>query len=266
MEDKIDKSIEVRKKILKIIHNSNASHAGSCLSMVEILSAIYESVDLDKIKRKEEDRDRIIVSKGHSAAALYSTLWYYGILKDEEIESYHKNNSLLAGHVTRNVFGVEHSTGALGHGLSVGAGMAYGFKSKQIKGRVYVVVGDGELQEGSNWEAMQFASHYKLDNLCLMVDYNKLSGIGETNSCCSMEPLKERLESFGFVTFEVNGHDKEEIKKIIQKTNNTNKPIAIICHTIKGKGVSFMENSNIWHYRSINQEDYKKAILEVRGK
>lgn len=255
----------LRERILEILHKSGASHIGPCLSMIEILLAVYKSVNLEKIKNKKDDRERVIVSKGHSAAALYTVLNHFGLLKDEELETYHKDGSLLGGHVTFTVSGVEHSTGALGHGLSVAVGIGIGLRNKKIDSRVYVIVGDGELHEGSNWEALQFTTHCKLNNLCLLVDYNKLSGVGRTNDCCNLEPLKKKLESFGFETFEVQGHNQEEIYATIQKTKNFKKPVAIICHTIKGKGVSFMENNNVWQYRPLNEEDYKKAIFEIRG-
>lgn len=257
------KSVQLRKKILEIIYESQASHIASCFSMVEILSAIYRSVDLNKIKSKEYERERVIVSKGHSAAALYVVLDYYGLLKEGEIKNYYKNGSLLSGHVTHHVSAVEHSTGALGHGLSVGLGIATGFKSKKINSRVYVVCGDGELQEGSNWEALMLAGHLKLNNLCLFVDCNKLAGVGKLDNVCCLEPLKSKLEIFGWSAFEVDGHNEEKIYEKIQETKKTEKPTVIICNTIKGKGVSFMENNNVWHYRPPNKEEYEKALLEI---
>jgi transketolase len=255
----------IRLRMLEIMHQSGASHIGSCLSVIEILLAVYKSVNLDRIKAWADDRDRVIVSKGHCAAALYTVLNHFKLLKDEDFTTYYRNNYLLGGHVTSTVSSVEHSTGALGHGLSVAVGIGIGFKTRKIASRVYVIVGDGELQEGSNWEAINSASHLKLGNLCLLVDYNKLSGIGKTNECCSLEPLKARLESFGFHTFEVDGHDLNVIYQVIQKTKDSKRPVAVICHTVKGKGVSFMENNNVWHYRSLNKEDYEKAILEIKA-
>ena len=256
--------MKIRKKILEIIYHSQASHIGSAFSVAEILLAVYQSVNLDKIKNENKDRERVILSKGHSVAALYSVLNEFGLMSDEELKTYHQNGSLLQGHVAHHVPGVEHSTGALGHGLSVAAGIGIGLVDQEIDSRVYVIVGDGEFQEGSNWEALGFIGHHKLKNICLLVDYNKLSGVGKTNGCCCLEPLKEKLEVFGFAVFEVDGHDQKEIYSTIQKTKNFNKPIAIICHTIKGKGVSFMENNNVWHYRPPGEEEYQKALLELR--
>jgi transketolase len=260
----LEEAAELRRRLLTLLHKSQASHVGTCLSVVEILLAVYKNVDLERIRNWTDDRDRVVVSKGHSAAALYTVLNHFGLLSDEELETYHKNNYRLGGHVTSTVTCVEHSTGALGHGLSVAVGIGLGLRNKKAGSRVFVIVGDGELHEGSNWEAVHSAAHLKLGNLCLLVDFNKLSGIGKTNDCCNLEPLKSKLESFGFETFEVNGHNQDEIDAMIRKTIDSERPVAIICHTIKGKGVSFMENNNVWHYRPLNKEDYEKAMLEIR--
>jgi transketolase len=253
----------VRKRMLELMHKSQASHIGTCLSVIEILLAVYNSIDIDKIKQKKEDRDRVIVSKGHCAAAVFTILNHFGLIEDKVLETYHQNGSRLAGHVTASVAGVEHSTGALGHGLSVATGIGIGLKTLKYKSGVFVIVGDGELQEGSCWEAIQSAAHLKLDNLCLIVDYNKLSGVGNPNDCCNLEPLKAKLTSFGFDTYEIDGHNTGAIMAAIKNTQQGVRPSALICHTIKGKGVSFMENQNVWHYRPLNAEDYGKAIAEV---
>ncbi|CAN2046957.1 putative transketolase N-terminal section [Candidatus Magnetomoraceae bacterium gMMP-1] len=264
-KQKIQRSALLRKKILDIIHYSKASHIGSSFSIVEMLSSVYSIVDIEKIRNSDHDRNRVILSKGHAAAALYVTLNYFGLMTDKELETYYTNNSLLGGHATHNVPYVEHSTGALGHGLSVAVGICIGLKSKRAESRVYVIVGDGELHEGSNWEALLLAGHLNLNNLCLLIDNNCLSGIGCTSDCCSLETLKIKLEAFGLEAFEVDGHNEEEISSALQKTKLSNKPIAIISHTIKGKGVSFMENNNVWHYRPPGKEEYKKALIEIAG-
>lgn len=258
----------IRRNILDIAYKYQASHIGTCLSVVEILLSVYGGIDLLKIRNKVDDRDRVIVSKGHSAAALYSVLNYVGLLSDKEFGTYYQNNSKLGGHVSSAVTAVEHSTGALGHGLPVAVGISIGLISKKIESNVYVIVGDGELHEGTNWEAMHLAGHLGLNNLCLLIDYNGLSGIGKTNSCCNLEPLKKRLEYSAFEVHEVDGHNQEDISFILQigKMRGTEHPIAIICHTVKGKGVSFMENNNAWHYKPLSKEDYEKAILEVSKK
>lgn len=259
-------SISTRVIILDIIHNSGASHIGSSFSVVEALTAIYKCVDIAKIKNKQDDRDRIVVSKGHAAAALYAVLFRFGLMDKNTLDTYYKNDSLLSGHVSHFVPYVEHSTGALGHGLSVGVGICIGLVSNKFNSsRVYVVLGDGEMHEGSSWEACMLAGHLKLKNLCVLIDNNHFGGIGRTDECCSLEPFQEKLASFGFATFEVDGHDEEAIASIIQQTKNkTTKPVGIVCQTIKGKGVSFMEQDNVWHYRSPNKEAYQKALLELR--
>jgi len=253
-----------RKAILDIVHRSSASHIASSFSVVEILSAVYRSLDINKVKKQSNDRDRVIVSKGHSAAALYTILFKFGLMSKSDLEKYHTNNSLLSGHASHFIPYVEHSTGGLGHGLSVAVGICIGFKSKKfLSSRAYVIVGDGELHEGSNWEALMLAGHLKLDNLCVLIDNNTLGGIGKTDECCSLNPLKEKLNSFGFTAFEVNGHNEDKIYSIIQQTKNTFRPVGIICKTIKGKGVSFMENNNVWHYRPPNREEYERGLGEL---
>jgi transketolase len=253
----------VRKKILEIIYNSQASHLGSSLSVVEILVGIYENVDLKKILAKREDRDRIILSKGHSAAALYTVMNAFGLISDATLATFYQNGSMLGGHAMHGVEYVEHSTGALGHGLSVAVGICIGMKSKGINSRVFAVAGDGELHEGSNWEALMLASSRKLDNLCLIVDNNCLSGIGCTNECCDLGDLNHKFEEFGLKVYVVDGHNKEEISSIIKISKKSGVPVAIVGNTIKGKGVSFMEAKNLWHYRPPNQEDFEKAMKEL---
>lgn len=253
-----------RKTILDIIHRSGASHIGTCYSVIEILQAVYRSVDIDKIKTNAEDRDRIIVSKGHSAAALYATLFNFGLMSRADLDTYHQNGSLLSGHVSHFVPYVEHSTGALGHGLPVAVGICLGLNSKSLHGtRTYVVVGDGELHEGSNWEALMLAGHHKLENLCVLIDRNCLSGIGKTCDCCSLDDAKEKFESFGFKAIVIDGHNEEIILETIHKSRSSAIPVAIICNTVKGKGASFMEHENVWHYRPVNKEWYDKALLEL---
>lgn len=258
-------SLSIRRTILDIINTSKASHIGSCYSIVEILSAIYRSVDIEKIRAHHEDRDRVILSKGHSAAALYSVLCHCGLIDVKEIEAHCSNGSLYSGHASHFLPCVEHSTGALGHGLSVAVGIGIGLKSKKIISTVYVIVGDGELNEGSNWEALMLAGHKKLNNLFVLIDNNNLGGIGKTDYCCSLEPLDKKLESFGFETYRINGHNEELITSTLQKRRSEERetPVAIICDTIKGKGVSFMEHNNAWHYRPPVGDDYEKALEEL---
>jgi len=263
MNEKNENSNLIRKKILDIVYKSQASHIGSSFSVVEILSTVYKCVDTKKIENLDIDRDRVILSKGHAAAALYVILNQHGLMSKNDLETYYTNGSLLGGHATHNVPYVEHSTGALGHGLSVATGIAIGLKSKKFDSHVFVIVGDGELHEGSNWEALMLASHLNLNNLCILVDNNRLSGIGNTHACCSLDSLLVKFEAFGLEAFDVDGHNENEIYSTIKKLKKINKPVAIVCNTIKGKGVSFMENNNVWHYRPPGTDEYQKAILEL---
>lgn len=256
---------DIRRTILQIVHNSGAAHIASALSMVEILNAVYRSSDIQKIKNRTMDRDRIILSKGHATSGLYAVMFHHGLLKREELDTYFKNGSVLAGHACHHVPFVEHSTGGLGHGLSVGVGMAIGAKSRKYGSKIFVVVGDGELHEGSNWEAIMYAGYLKLRNLCVLVDNNGLSQVGEVDKCCSLQPLKLKFESFGFQAHEVDGHNEQEIYDTIQRSINSTHPTAIICRTVKGKGISFMENNNLWHYRCPQGDDYNKALAEING-
>lgn len=246
-----------------MVSASGAAHIGAALSAVEIINSVFREVDVEKIKRHENERDRIILSKGHGTAGLYAVMHHWGLLTKEEIDSYCQNGTILAGHASHHVPFVEHSTGALGHGLPVALGMAIGLRSKKYVARVFVIVGDGELHEGSNWEAIMLAGHLKMNNLCVLVDRNKMSQIGEIAKCCDIEPLKAKFESFNFTVHEVDGHDEDAIREVIQETKQSITPTAIICHTIKGKGISFMENNNIWHYRAPKGEEYDKAIAEL---
>jgi len=231
--------------------------------MVEILDAVYESVDLDKIKRGDKDRDRVIVSKGHSAAAVYVLMAEHGLMDQAMLETYGKNGSLLSGHVSHFIPRVEHSTGALGHGLSVGVGAAIGLRARHFPSRVFIITGDGEMHEGSNWEACMLAGHLKLNKLCVLVDANNLCGITHTAQVCSLEPWLDKFRAFGFAAYEADGHDEGALRGLIRKTGGADRPVAIVCRTVKGKGVSFIENQNAWHYRPPDKEALEKILAEL---
>ena len=254
---------KIRKSIVDMLHSSGASHLGSNLSTVEILTAVYSLINCEKIINLETDRSRVIMSKGHAAAAHYSTLNEFGILSIDNLNTYHLANSDLTGHVNHKVPGIEHSTGALGHGINVACGCALGSKFSDLNYGVYVILGDGEMQEGSVWEAFMFAGHNRLSQLTALIDYNKISSITYTNEVISIEPLSERLSAFGWSVCAVNGHSTSEIIEAIQNTRRDNKPLAVICETTKGKGVSFAENKAIWHYRSLTDELHKQAVTEI---
>ncbi len=253
----------IRRTILSIVNSSGAGHIGAAFSFVDIVDAIYSLVDVEKIKRRDPDRDRVILSKGHGVSALYATMHHYGLLSLEQVNTYFKNGSLLEGHASHHVPGVEHSTGALGHGLPVALGMAIGLRAKRLGGRVFTIVGDGELHEGSNWEAFMQAGHLGLANFHVFIDRNGLSQIGEVHKCCDVEPLRSKLESFKFEVSEVDGHDKAAILAALQNLTKSNKPTALICRTVKGRGVSFMENNNLWHYRCPKGPEYETAVREL---
>jgi len=257
--------VHLRKKILEVVYRARASHIGSSFSVAEILFAVFSSIDIDKVWCRSSDRDRVLLSKGHAAAALYVVLSEFGLMTEGDLGTYCTNGSLLGGHATHHVRYVEHSTGALGHGLPVAVGVCIGMKTKKIGSRVFVIVGDSELHEGSNWEAMMLAGHLNLDNLRLLVDYNTLGGIDCIDNCCSLEPLHRKLESFGFSVFEIDGHDLDAIMTTFKDSQNSATPVAIICHTVKGKGVSFMEGNNAWHYRPPSKDEYERALSEITG-
>ena len=260
-------SKDIRKKILKMLYESQTSHLGSSLSIVDILTVLYFKIL--KINPKnpfDENRDRFLLSKGHGAAALYATLAQRGFFSSKILDSYCKNGGKLPGHSTLGcVPGVEVSTGSLGHGLSMGAGMALAAKNDGRNYRVFVLMSDGECEEGSVWEAAMFASHHQLDNLIGIIDYNKLQAFGWTNEITALEPLKKKWQSFGWGVKEIDGHNFSQIEEnLSQVPFEKGKPSLLICHTIKGKGVSFMENKLEWHYKNLSQAEYQKALKELQ--
>lgn len=263
--DNMISSSKTRQLILDIISKGKAAHIASCFSVVDILHAVYSSVDIEKIRSRDQNRDRVILSKGHAAAALYATLTQFGLMNENELRSYHLDGSLLCGHVSHHVPAVEHSTGALGHGLAVGLGIAMGLKARGVDSRVLVVTGDGELHEGSNWEAIMLAGYRQVNNLCLLVDQNRLCQIGDIDQCCSLDSLAAKLESFRFETYEVDGHNEAEMHRILIKTRLSLRPVALICKTKKGKGVSYMEGNNLWHYRTPSGQEFERANMELKN-
>lgn len=255
----------LKKRLLEIVYEAQAPHIGSALSVLNILSAIYDSVDVEKIRNKAVDRDRIILSKGHAVSSLWMILNKYKLLSDEELKTYYKNGSILMGHPSYYHNAIEYSTGALGHGLPISAGIALGLKRKGIPAKVYCIVGDGEMQEGSNWEALMLIGHHKLDNIGVFIDRNKYGGSYPIDDHCSLSPLYDKLASFGLMTTEIDGHNEDELRFNIRNGNESGNPYAIICNTIKGKGVSFMEDDNVWHYRPVCKTDYERALCELNS-
>jgi transketolase len=228
-------------------------HLGSSMSMIEILRVLYDSVlKSDPVNPQAFDRDRFILSKGHGCLALYAILADRGFFEVNELESFCRPTSRLGGHPERGkVPGVEASTGALGHGVPIGVGIAIGLRLQKSKSRVFVLTGDGEINEGSNWEALMAAAKHKLSNLTVMIDYNKLQSYGRTADVLDLEPLVDKFKSFGFVTCEVDGHDVAALEDVFSRLPfDKNAPSAIICHTVKGKGFPFAEGNPEWHHKS----------------
>ena len=256
---------KVRNHVVDMTSRGNSSHVGSALSIVDILSVLYcEIMNYDAKNPYLKERDRFILSKGHAGAAVYATLAEAGFFDSSELLNHYQNGSKFSGHVShKGIPGVEISTGSLGHGLGIGVGMAFQCKRKNINNRVFVLLSDGELDEGSNWEAFLFASHHKLSNLIAIIDYNKLQSLTSVKETINLEPLKEKFIAFGCNVLEVDGHNHLELIKAFKKAKESKVPSIIICHTIKGKGISFMENSVLWHYRSPQGEEYKKAKAEL---
>jgi len=244
----------LRGLIVKTLLSSGRGHVGSSMSLVEILRVLYDHIiTFDPKKPKLKNRDRVILSKGHGCLALYAILADKGFFSKKELLSFCKFNSNLGGHPESfKVKGVETSTGSLGHGLAIGVGMAIAAKIKNEKHKIFIVLGDGEINEGSIWEAALSASKHKLDNLKVLLDYNKIQSYGFVRDILNIEPLKKKWSSFGFDVSEINGHNIHQIKKNLNNffKKKRKKPSITICYTIKGKGLAFAENNPSWHYRS----------------
>jgi transketolase len=240
---------EVRGLVLKMVHQAKASHVASALSIVDILAVLYGQVlAKNPVDPHWVQRDRFILSKGHACAAVYA--------------SYGDDHSWLMNHISHHVTGVEFSTGSLGHGLPFAVGKALAAKKRGEGWRSFVVVSDGEMDEGSNWEGLLFAAHQQLKNLTVIIDYNKLQSLGPVDDTLKLEPLVDKLRAFGCAPVEVNGHAHQELALALRSTNES-KPTVIVAHTIKGKGVSFMENRVEWHYKNPNDEQLRQALNEL---
>lgn len=256
---------EARLEILKMTSRSGASHVGSALSVVDILSVIYSgSANISPSNFTEQCRDIVILSKGHAAAALYSILSLKNFFPLDYLRGYCQNGAVLGGHVTaEGVPGVELSTGSLGHGLPYGLGIAMSRKINKISGRVFIIMSDGECDEGTTWESALIANHHNLSNVCVIVDRNRIQSLKDTEMTLKLEPFPAKWKSFGWNVVEIDGHNHLQLAKTIMKKYNG--PLVVIASTTKGKGVKFMENSILWHYRSPNAQELESAELEVRG-
>ncbi len=265
--DTADLARRIRKDVLRMVHRTRASHVGSCFSMADMMAVLYgRCLRIDPLHPDAADRDRVVVSKGHAAAAVYATLANRGFFPLEWLDHYTENGGLLAGHASHNVPGIELSTGSLGHGLSVGTGMALAARVQQSERRTFVVLSDGECDEGSIWEAALFAGHHGLDNLTVLVDYNKIQSFGRVADILRLEPFADKWRSFGWAVREVDGHDHAALAETLESLPlSAGQPGVLLCHTVKGKGVSFMEDQMVWHYKSPNDEQLAQALRELEN-
>ena len=248
---------EIRKDILLQVYSANSGHPGGALSCADILTAIY----FDAL----DEGDKVILSKGHASSALYAVYAEKGWIDKDELKTFRKLGSRLQGHPSNEKLHlVDASSGSLGQGLSVANGIAMGWKLDKKKNHVYVILGDGEVQEGQVWEAAMTAAHYKLSNVIAFVDYNGLQIDGSNDDVMTIKPLDKKWKAFGWNVQEIDGHNIEEILKAIEKAKISRKPNLIVAHTVKGKGVSFMENNYAWHGKAPNQEQYEKGVTELQ--
>ena len=261
-------SKKLRRHILMMIHNAKSGHPGGSLSCIDILNVLFTKCMNHypecSANSDYKNRDRFVLSKGHASAALYSIMAQCGYFNEEELLTFRKLGSRLQGHPCSNkLFGIEISTGSLGQGLSISCGMAMGLKLDNINSKVFVYMGDGELQEGSVWEAAMNASHRKLDNLIAFVDRNKLQIDGSTENVKSLGDVKAKFETFGWNALEIDGHNINEIYAAIETAKKSDKPFVIVANTVKGKGVSFMENNAGWHGKAPSDDDLQNALKEL---
>ena len=258
----------IRKDIVSMIHTSKSGHPGGSLSAVEILTALYfDEMNIDPNNCKMEDRDRFVLSKGHAAPVLYATLAHKGYFDKEELKGLRRINRMLQGHPDmKGIPGVEMSTGSLGQGFSVACGMAMASKLDNAPWRVYALLGDGEVQEGIVWEAAMSAAHYKLDNMVAFLDYNGLQIDGKTEDVMDIGSIVDKFKAFGWNVIEIDGHDFDQIFAALDMAKETvGKPTMIVAKTIKGKGISYMENQASWHGTAPSDKDLEQALIELGG-
>lgn len=258
-------SRRIRRETFSLAHRNKSGHLGSAFSLVDLLACLYFAwLRIDPKHPKDAGRDRFILSKGHGCSTLYMTLAERGFFPKEQLESFIQNGSIFAGHPSSMLVpGVEASTGSLGHGLGIGLGMALGAKRDQRATRIAVIISDGECDEGSTWEGILAAGHWKLGNLTCIVDYNKIQSFGRVSEVMELEPFADKWRAFGWHVQEVDGHDHAKILTALNNTNNGDQPRVIIAHTVKGKGVSFMEDTVDWHYWTPKDDHLKIAMSEL---
>ena len=259
---------KVRLHALHMIHRAKSSHLGSAYSMADLLAVLYGRIlRIDPEKPDAADRDRFILSKGHACAALYAVLAERGFFPKEWLQGFYQDGARLAGHATHvGVPGVEVSTGSLGHGLPIACGMALAGKRDRQSHRVFTLISDGECDEGSTWEAVLFAPHHQLDNLIVIVDYNQIQSLGTVKEVLDLEPFAAKWKAFGWAVREIDGHDCEQIERVLSNLPvEPGKPTCVVAHTVKGKGVSFMENKLLWHYRAPDRDEMARGLAELGG-
>jgi transketolase len=256
----------IRCDVLEMVSRGGSSHVGAVFSMADLIAVLYgEVLRVDPGEPRLATRDRFILSKGHAGAGIYACLAARGFFPREKLLTHYANGSDLSGHVShKGIPGVELSTGSLGHGLSVAAGMALGAKLDRASYRVFALLSDGECDEGSTWEAVLFAPHHRLDNLVVVIDYNRIQSLGATAETLDLEPFAEKWRAFGWGVREVDGHDHASLRAVFSHLpHESGRPTCVIAHTTKGKGVSFMENQVLWHYRTPRGEEYDAALREL---
>ena len=255
----------IRRHCIVMTSRANASHIGSSLSIADLLAVLYRNVlRFDPQRPDLPDRDRFILSKGHGCAALYAVLAESGYIPRSMLETYYENGSLLMGHATHHVPGIEISTGSLGHGLTIGTGMALAAKRDDKPHRVFCMISDGECDEGSTWEPALFAPHHKLENLVVIVDYNKIQSFGRVDEVIDLSPLADKWRAFGWAVREIDGHDLDAIDRTFASLPfSPGRPSCVVAHTVKGKGISYMENALAWHYRAPRGELLEQALAEL---
>jgi transketolase len=259
---------KVRKHVLAMTKLGNSSHVGSAFSIVDILAVLYSDImRYDPNRPDWSVRDRFILSKGHAGAAVYATLAEAGFFPVEMLKQHCQDGSVLSGHIShKGIPGVELSTGSLGHGLGVGVGMAKALKLAGRSSRVFVLLSDGECDEGAIWEAALFAQHHQLDNLVAIVDYNKIQSLAPVAETLALEPFRQKWESFNWCVAEADGHDHGQMQTALSRIPiQPGRPTVLIAHTTKGKGVSFMENTVLWHYRTARGDEFDRALRELEG-
>jgi transketolase len=265
-EQVIELARTIRIHALRMTSAGGSSHIGAVFSMADIIAVLYgEVLRVDPQEVRAPGRDRFILSKGHAGAGIYAVLAERGFFPVNKLTTHYQDGSDLSGHVShKNVPGVEFSTGSLGHGLGVAVGMAYAAGLRGETHRVFVLLSDGECDEGSNWEAILFAAHHRLSRLIAIVDYNKIQSLGPVAETVRLEPFADKWRAFGWSVIEVDGHDHHALAAAL-KRNDGDRPLCVIAHTIKGRGVSFMENAVLWHYRTARDAEFDAALMELQS-